>query len=259
TRLLQTSDSPNQSITMLAKSITALAALAFAVNVAADQPYKPQLVKMSTRSLFSIGRRQDAPGYQPEQAVCGEGSTCEEACGAGYTTCASSDNQVHCFNAQAAQTCCPNQSGNSCDAGYYCTADKAGETWCCPNAMNLEACAAAFEVTGGLVSQTPPPATSTSTTSSEIISTAPPTTTSASSSIVFGGKNSTSAAITTTSSGLATASASVTGGASNTTISLGTTPSPSAPTVSRIPEGAAGNLAAPVSALLLLAGLAALL
>ncbi|KAK4178192.1 hypothetical protein QBC36DRAFT_110215 [Triangularia setosa] len=244
---------------MLAKSITALAALAFAVNVAAEQPYKPQLVKMSTRSLFSIGRRQDAPGYQPEQAVCGEGNTCEEACGAGYTTCASTDNQVHCFNAQAAQTCCPDQSGNSCDAGYYCTADKAGETWCCPNSMDLEACAAAFEVTGGLVSQTPP-ATSTSTTSSEVISTAPPTTTSASSSIFFGGKNSTSAAITT-SSGLATASASATGGASNSTVSLGTSPSPSAPapSVTSIAEGAAGNLVAPASALLFLAGLAALL
>ncbi|KAK4674684.1 hypothetical protein QC763_122870 [Podospora pseudopauciseta] len=248
---------------MLAKSITALAALAFAVNVAAEQPYKPQLVKMSTRSLFSIGRRQDAPGYQPEQAVCGEGNTCEEACGAGYTTCASTDNQVHCFNAQAAQTCCPDQSGNSCDAGYYCTADKAGETWCCPNSMDLEACAAAFEVTGGLVSQTPPPATSTSTTSSEVISTAPPTTTStsASSSIVFGGKNSTSAAITITSSGLASASASATGGASNSTVSLGTSPSPSAPapSVSNIAEGAAGTFAAPVSALLLIAGVVALL
>ncbi|KAK4199408.1 hypothetical protein QBC40DRAFT_307493 [Triangularia verruculosa] len=247
---------------MLAKSITALAALALAVNVAAEQPYKPQLVKMSTRSLFSIGRRQDAPGYQPEQAVCGEGNTCEEACGAGYTTCASTDNQVHCFNAQAAQTCCPDQSGNSCDAGYYCTSDKAGETWCCPNSMDLEACAAAFEVTGGLVSQTPPPATSTSTTSSEVITTAPPTTTSASSSIIFGGNNSTSAAFTITGSGLATASASATGGASNSTVSLGTSPSPSvpaSPSVSRIAEGAAGSLAAPASALLLLAGLAALL
>ncbi|KAK0665789.1 hypothetical protein QBC41DRAFT_232025, partial [Cercophora samala] len=261
TRFLTPLYSPNQSITMLAKSITALAALAFAVNVAAEQPYKPQLVKMSTRSLFSIGRRQDAPGYQPEQAVCGEGNTCEEACGAGYTTCASTDSQVHCFNAQAAQTCCPDQSGNSCDAGYYCTADKAGETWCCPNAMDLEACAAAFEVTGGLVSQTAPAATSTSTSSEVISTTAPPTTTSASSSIFFGGKNSTSAAITITSSGLASASASATGGASNSTVSLGNTPSPSAPapSVSRIAEGAAGTFAAPVSALLLIAGVAALL
>ncbi|KAK4189742.1 hypothetical protein QBC35DRAFT_128170 [Podospora australis] len=249
---------------MLAKSITALAALAFAVSVAAEpQPYKPQLMKMSTRQLFAIGRRQDTPGYQPEQAVCGTGSTCEEACGSGYTTCSSSDKQVHCFNPAAAQTCCPDLSGNSCDAGYYCTADKAGETWCCPDSMDLQACAAAYSVTGGLVSQTPVPVTSTTASSTAAPSTtAPPSTSAApsstivSSSSVFG-KNSTTSAVVvkTTSSGTASLAPSASGPASNTTVSIITSPSP---TVSRIPESAA-NLAAPLSGLLLLAGLTALL
>lgn len=93
---------------------TALAALAFASNVAAVglQPYKVQVVKMSSRQLFGVARRADEPGYQPEQAVCGTGNTCEEACGSGYTTCSSGDNQVHCFNKDAGQTCCPDKSGS---------------------------------------------------------------------------------------------------------------------------------------------------
>ena len=98
---------------MLVKSISALAALAFAAHVAAEpMPYKAQVMKMSVRELFGVARRQDTPGYQPEQAVCGIGNTCEEACGAGYTTCASKDNQVHCYNPAAAEICCPNQSGS---------------------------------------------------------------------------------------------------------------------------------------------------
>jgi len=97
---------------MLAKSITALAALTFAVTVAAEpRPYKPQM-KMSVKQLFGVVRRQDNPGYQPEQAVCGDGNTCEEACGAGYQECASKDLEIHCYNTAAAQTCCPNKSGS---------------------------------------------------------------------------------------------------------------------------------------------------
>lgn len=250
---------------MLAKSITALATLAFALNVAAEpQPYKPQLMKMSTRQLFAIGRRQDTPGYQPAQAVCGTGATCEDACGNGYTTCSSTDKQVHCFNSLAGQTCCPDLSGNSCDAGYYCTADKTGETWCCPDSMDLQACAAAYSVTGGLVSQTPSvTSTAASSTAAAPSTTEAPSTTSAassssiiiSSSSVFGGKNSTTAAVQTTSSGTASLVPSASIPASNTTVSIITSPSPS---VSRIAESAA-NLAAPLSGLMLLAGLAALL
>jgi hypothetical protein len=145
---------------MLVKSIAALAALSFAANVAAEPVFfKPA---MSARSLFGVVRRDENPGYQPEQAMCNNGNTCAEACGGGYETCSSSDDEVHCFNPAAGEKCCPNKSGSSCEADYYCTADTKGETWCCPDGMDLAACAEAYDVEGELVSQTPPPATSTS-------------------------------------------------------------------------------------------------
>ncbi|KAK1771669.1 hypothetical protein QBC33DRAFT_554831 [Phialemonium atrogriseum] len=145
---------------MLVKSASALAVLAFAAHASASEamPYKP-LMRMSVRQMFGLVRRQDDAGYQPTQAVCGTGNTCAEACGAGYEACSSSDEMVHCFN-PGAQTCCPDASGNSCDAGYYCTADTGGETWCCPDGMDVVACAAAYNIDGGLVSETPEPATS---------------------------------------------------------------------------------------------------
>jgi hypothetical protein len=100
---------------MLVKSVAAFAALTFAASVAAEpRPYKPTLMKTSVRDLFGVVRRQDGgSGYQPEQAMCGSGATCAEACGAGYTTCASGDNQVHCFNPTAGEICCPNKSGST--------------------------------------------------------------------------------------------------------------------------------------------------
>lgn len=97
---------------MLVKSLSALATLALAVGVAAEpKPYKPQLMKTSVRDLFGVVRR-DIPGYQPTEAVCGTGTTCAEACGAGYETCASKDDEIHCFNPTVAETCCPNKSGS---------------------------------------------------------------------------------------------------------------------------------------------------
>ena len=97
---------------MLVKSIAALAALTFAANVAAEpMPYKPSVVKTSARALFGIVRRDD--GYQPEEAVCGDGNTCEEACGAGYQTCAPANDQIHCFNPTVGEICCPDLSGST--------------------------------------------------------------------------------------------------------------------------------------------------
>ncbi len=97
---------------MLVKSVAALAALTFAAGVAAEpMPYRPNMMKTSARDLFGVVRRQDA-GYQPTQTVCGTGATCAEACGAGYTTCASSDSQTHCFNPTAGELCCPDGSGS---------------------------------------------------------------------------------------------------------------------------------------------------
>lgn len=96
---------------MQLRSIAAVAALAFAASVAAEpMPYKPDMMRMSARELFG---RQANPGYQPQQTACGTGDTCEQACGAGYTTCSSSDNKVHCFNPKAGETCCPNMSGST--------------------------------------------------------------------------------------------------------------------------------------------------
>lgn len=241
---------------MLAKSVSALAVLAFAAHVSASEPmpYKP-LMKMSVHQMFGLGRRQ-TDGYQPTQSVCGVGATCADACGAGYITCASSDSTIHCFNPDAKQTCCPDNSGNSCDNGYYCTADTAGGTWCCPNGMDLVACAAAYSVTGGLASETPKATTSptTSPTSSAVVTTS-------SSSTDFVAQNATT---TSTSTGTVTTRTSTLGGsatypASNTTttakVSVVSSPTPSAVTVS----GASTIGAAGVLSLLAAAAVAALL
>lgn len=99
---------------MLVRSLAAVAAFAFAANVAAEpMPYKPANMKMSSRELF--GRQEGTPGYTPDQAACGTGSTCAEACGAGYETCASTDSQIHCFNPTAGELCCPDKSGSKCN------------------------------------------------------------------------------------------------------------------------------------------------
>ncbi|KAK0629977.1 hypothetical protein B0T17DRAFT_615694 [Bombardia bombarda] len=260
---------------MLAKSISALAALAFAAHavVAEPMPYKPTVVKMSVRELFGVVRRANVPGYQPTPAVCGEGDTCEAACGAGFTTCASKDEAIHCFNSAAAQTCCPDNSGNSCDAGYFCAADATNETWCCPDGMNLEQCAAAYSITGGLVRET---ASATSLSSSAAPSTtsfsssAPATTSSSSissSSSASVDKNATttaSASEETLSTVEPTSSFLPSGGfsSSNTTsISFVTTGSAPAPTTTATQVAtAAGSRVVPAGALLLLvAGIASLL
>lgn len=44
-----------------------------------------------------------------------------------------------------------------CNAGDYCTHDSAGLTYCCPDGMSLEACAAAYSLTGALETALPTP------------------------------------------------------------------------------------------------------
>ncbi|KAK3485925.1 uncharacterized protein B0T23DRAFT_242106 [Neurospora hispaniola] len=191
---------------MHVKSFTALAALALAAQAVAEPirlvgaPYKAasKIHKTSARQLFGVVRRQDNPGYQPEQTVCGTGNTCAEACGAGFEACASKDDSVHCYNAGAAQICCPNGSGNSCDAGYYCAADAQNETWCCPEGMSLEQCAAAYKVDGSLVSQTAE-ATSTSTSSTSTSSTSSVASSTSTSSTVVSTTSTSSVVVSTTS------------------------------------------------------------
>ncbi|OIW32203.1 hypothetical protein CONLIGDRAFT_260797 [Coniochaeta ligniaria NRRL 30616] len=244
---------------MLAKSVSALAVLVFAAHVSASEkmPYKP-LMKMSVHQMFGLGRRQ-ADGYQPTQSICGEGATCADACGAGYATCASSDTTIHCYNTAAKQTCCPDNSGNSCDDGYYCTADTAAQTWCCPNGMDLVACAAAYSVTGGLVSETAKPTTSSSSssTSSVVI-----TTSSSSASSTFVAQNTTT---TATSTGTVTTCTSTLAGsatwpASNTTTTAKVPSVVASTTPSTVSISGASNLgAAGALSLLAAAAIAALL
>ncbi|TPX11964.1 uncharacterized protein E0L32_007267 [Thyridium curvatum] len=159
---------------MMFKSVAAVAFLAVASHALADEA---ATFKMSARELFGMGRRQTDTGYTPTDTFCGMGATCAEACGAGFEMCASNDNSIHCFNAQAKQICCPDGSGNSCDAGYFCAGTVAnGATICCLNGQSLDECAKSHNVTGALTSQVPKPTTTTtissssSTSSSSILS-----------------------------------------------------------------------------------------
>jgi len=224
---------------MFAKSISALAVLAFAVNgLAEPMPYKPQMLKSSSvRDMFFV-RREDVSVYRPTQAMCNQGHTCAEACGDGYATCSSGDSQVHCYNPQAAETCCPDGSGNSCDAGFYCTSDTTSDTYCCPNAMDVVACAKAYNLSGGLVKQTPKPTSSM----------APYPTSWPSNSTVTDHESVTSCTSTVLPSGTWPSS-------NYTSVSVG----PPSPSKTKVVEGA-GNMFAPASALaLIVAGAAALL
>jgi hypothetical protein len=125
---------------------------ASALGAASPAPYK--LGKMSINSAFGLMKRQ--AGYQPTQTFCGPGADCAASCGAGYVQCPSTDSTLHCFDPDVKQSCCPDGTGNSCDDGYYCTSlSQDGSTWCCPNGMTLAQCAAAYSLTGSLVSETP--------------------------------------------------------------------------------------------------------
>jgi hypothetical protein len=150
---------------MLFRTATSAAILAFAASASAKpQPYKLAVMPLSGLSLA----RRDTNGYIPEETVCGDGNTCAEACGGGFTQCASNDAATHCFNPEAGQACCSDGTGNSCESGYYCTHDNALQTWCCPDSMDLTECAAAYSVTGGL--ETPEPTTSEAPTSTSVSS-----------------------------------------------------------------------------------------
>lgn len=147
--------------------VAAAAVLACAGNVAAEaraQPYQPYMMAVPGMSLV----RRDTSGYQPEKERCGEGNTCAEACGNSYIQCGSDDAKApSCFNPEAGQSCCNNGSGNACDKGFYCTHDTNSETWCCPDDMDLEECAAAYKITGGLETPAAPTTTEATTTVEE--------------------------------------------------------------------------------------------
>ncbi|KAJ2907334.1 hypothetical protein MKZ38_003190 [Zalerion maritima] len=149
---------------------------ALAATVAAERvPYK---LSRKSVNLIALAARSDA-GYQPEQTFCGAGDTCAEACGTGFDQCASTDGLSHCYDTTAGESCCKDDNGRSslvldetsrknmtltnslpqkpdaCESGYYCAVDTTESTWCCPDGMSPEECAAEYSVTGGLSSQVP--------------------------------------------------------------------------------------------------------
>jgi hypothetical protein len=87
---------------------TALLALAAGTEAARQKPY--MVARAPAMSLFGLMRR-DTDGYTPETELCGDGSTCAEACGSGFEQCASNDNNNHCFNPTVGDTCCSIKSG----------------------------------------------------------------------------------------------------------------------------------------------------
>ncbi|KAK0122156.1 hypothetical protein ONS95_010417 [Cadophora gregata] len=130
--------------------LATLLLLGSALVAAEPAPYK--LGSVSKNPMLGLGRRQDA-GYSPTQTYCGPGTDCASSCGATYITCASTDDALHCYDPSINESCCPDGTGNSCSDGYFCTSDTSGNTWCCPNGMDLVSCAAAYSLTDSLVSQ----------------------------------------------------------------------------------------------------------
>jgi len=120
--------------------------------LAAAEPVPYRIGSMSLNDAFGLLKRQ--AGYAPTQTYCGPGADCAASCGAGYVQCDSTDGDLHCYDPDIQQTCCPDGSGNSCNEGYFCTSDSTGDTWCCPDGLSLSACAASYTLTGSLVSET---------------------------------------------------------------------------------------------------------
>ncbi|KAF2127375.1 hypothetical protein P153DRAFT_424623 [Dothidotthia symphoricarpi CBS 119687] len=99
----------------------------------------------------AIAKRQ---GYTPDTVLCGSGDTCEEACGAGQVECPSSSiSTLYCHDSTDGSHCCSDGSGNSCDAGFYCTTDGT-DTYCCLNSIDTSACAAVYSLSASLIRET---------------------------------------------------------------------------------------------------------
>jgi len=120
------------------------------VSLLAASTYAAEFSVMDS-SFDAMLRRQGA--YYPTSHNCGSGATCAEACGAGYETCLDAE-VLHCYDPSVGETCCPDGSGHSCSAGYFCSSDNVGNTYCCPEGMSLSDCGAAYSLTVALVSET---------------------------------------------------------------------------------------------------------
>ncbi|PVI07914.1 hypothetical protein DM02DRAFT_666381 [Periconia macrospinosa] len=104
---------------------------------------------MLARGEAMLEKRQ---GYYPTTRLCGSGRTCAEACGAGTEQCPASKSGLYCYE-PARSRCCQDGSGNACRIGYYCTTDgKASpRTYCCPDGVDLGACAQSYSLTISLI------------------------------------------------------------------------------------------------------------
>ncbi|KKF96200.1 hypothetical protein CFO_g1457 [Ceratocystis platani] len=167
-----------------------------------------------TRMSYPEGLlRRDSSGYEPEVTSCGKGTTCAEACGAGYETCSSSDKKSHCYNPAAGETCCAySGGGSSCESKYFCSHNIANTTAavCCAHGGTLDDCASKNNLYPGALAADPPVSTTTTTTTTKTSTTS--TTKSTTSSIRLNTAVYTTANTTTSSiplsTGIYTASAS---------------------------------------------------
>ncbi|ORY00102.1 hypothetical protein BCR34DRAFT_494877 [Clohesyomyces aquaticus] len=121
-----------------------LALAALSTSVLATEFFSP--------NHFGAMQKRQA-GYYPTTHICGVGDTCQEACGPDSVQCPSNEG-IYCFEPKLGEHCCPDGSGNSCDAGYYCTHDGAGTTYCCPDGSKLADCAAQYSLTVSLIAET---------------------------------------------------------------------------------------------------------
>ncbi|KLU86148.1 hypothetical protein MAPG_05167 [Magnaporthiopsis poae ATCC 64411] len=215
---------------MLFKSVAAAAAFAVASHAANDVAVP---VHMAVRQLFGAIHARDETGYSPDKAFCAMGTSCAEACGAGYEMCPSSDSSIHCFNQAAKAHCCPGNAGVSCDDGFYCANDAKGEQLCCPVGKPLSECE------GAVVSVAPlPPVTSTASSSSSSSTSTSTSTTSSTSSFQLLAVNTT----TTAESSFSTHVANTTASAGFTAICNSTTAAPTVP-ATRTPISFTGTTA----------------
>ncbi|KAH8656960.1 hypothetical protein BGZ60DRAFT_341118, partial [Tricladium varicosporioides] len=132
--------------------------LQFSAGAAA--PPRPYIAGSLSLNPDPLSKRQNS-GYEPFRSWCGAGPDCASSCGANYVQCGSNDRDLHCFNPSNQETCCSDGKGNSCLGGYYCTKDTKDNTWCCPEGMDVESCAAAYHLPDVLESEpaTPDPTT----------------------------------------------------------------------------------------------------
>lgn len=162
-----------------------------ATSALASQAFSPVHNFGAMLPRGDLAKRQ---GYYPTTQFCGTGDTCKEACGSEYEQCPS-DAGLYCFVPTAGETCCPDGTGSeyirplcslkltqtldSCEAGYFCTSDGAGQTYCCPDGLDLASCAASYSLTVSLIRETgtpsAPPASEAPATSTPIHVSAPPT------------------------------------------------------------------------------------